>query len=132
MIFLDTNIMSYALKKRPSPVAARITQALRAGPVAVSVIVYAELYFGASLSQRRKQLESDLAELFESIEVEPWSLHAAHFYADLRADLTRNGTLIGPLDMLIAAHALSHDATLVTNNEREFSHIPGLKIENWT
>lgn len=69
--------------------------------------------------------------LLDPLTIVPFDDTAATAYADLRRELTRSGTLIGPLDMLIAAVALANNATLITNNVREFARVPGLRVENW-
>ena len=74
----------------------------------------------------------DLTQFVAPLEILPYGNEAAQYYGDLRAQLEKQGTPIGSLDMLIAAHALSIDCTLVINNEKEYIRIPSLKIDNWT
>jgi tRNA(fMet)-specific endonuclease VapC len=81
-----------------------------------------------SRSQRNRDA---LGAFLASFEIAPFDLDAAWVYGDIRAELQRRGMPIGPLDLLIAAHALALDATLITNNEREFKRVPRLRIENW-
>ena len=93
-------------------------------------VVAAELAFGVAKSgslRNRQALEMFLAPLT----ILPFDQQASWVYGDLRADLQKRGTPIGSLDTLIAAHALSQQATLVTNNTREFAMVPGLRLENW-
>ena len=127
---LDTDICIYILRGQPKKVAERFRR-LRPGDVGLSSIALAELAFGAAYGEsprNRERLETFVAPL----SVVDFDQEAALAYGQLRADLFRRGTPIGPLDMLIAAHALALDVTLVTNNEREFKRVPGLRVENWT
>ncbi|CAN5797339.1 type II toxin-antitoxin system VapC family toxin [soil metagenome] len=97
---------------------------------AISGIVAAELWAGAMKANRAS--ESDrLEELLEFFPVLDFTPAAARSYGEIRADLERKGTLIGPLDLLIAAHARSLEATLVTANAREFKRVKGLKVQAW-
>lgn len=126
---LDTNILSAVIKRPQSPLAERI---LEADPdsLCTSIIVSAELRFGA---QRRGSdaLTAKVEALLEEIEVLPLGAEADRHYARVRTTLERQGTPIGSNDLLIAAHALALDCTLVTDNLREFSRVPGLRTENW-
>ena len=126
---LDTNIIS-ALIRHPDGNAANRVAALRAGELGTSIIVSAELKFGY-IKESSKKLEAMIEGLLAGFEIAPWESPADLTYARLRAELERNGQPIGQNDMLIAAHALSLGAILVTDNEREFSRVPGLGIENW-
>jgi tRNA(fMet)-specific endonuclease VapC len=129
---LDTDICIYLLNHRPG--YENILKHLdgRAyGQVILSAITLAELRFGIAASQRREANLAKLELFLASFETAPFAEQAAMAYGSIRAYLQAQGALIGPLDMLIAAHALSLKATLVTNNGREFSRVPGLSIENW-
>lgn len=129
MILLDTNICIYIINSRPPEVLAHFHQ-YRLGEIGISSVVAAELAYGVAKSgsvRNRKALEMFLAPL----EVLPFCDRAIWTYGELRANLERRGTPIGSLDTMIAAHALSLDAVLVTNNLREFSRIEGLRLENW-
>lgn len=129
MYMLDTNVVSEALRNPQGPVATRIRQ-ISDTDLAVSIVVAAELRFGAK--KRGSALLTDLVEGFLSrIAILPLEGNADHIYADIRTALEKAGTPIGGNDLLIAAHALALDATLVTDNVREFSRIDGLKLENW-
>jgi tRNA(fMet)-specific endonuclease VapC len=126
---LDTNICIYLINERPKPVLARFAR-LALTEIGVSSVTVAELAFGVAKSRsarNRVALEAFLLPL----EVASFDLTAAFAYGDLRAELQRRGEHLGPLDLQIAAHALSLRAILVTNNEREFRKVPGLSIENW-
>lgn len=127
---LDSNICIYAMKHRPAPLLRRLE---RAAPVAaLSVIVYGELWFGQQTSANRDAAGASLAVLLESIEVLPLPAAAGTHYGVIRATLKQDGTPIGTNDTWIAAHALAADLTLITNNEREFRRVAGLRVENWT
>jgi len=126
---LDTNILSDLVRNPQGVIAAQIT---RAGEdtICTSVIVAAELRYGATKSNSAKLAERvDL--ILSALEILPLETPADHQYAALRHHLTRQGTLIGPNDLLIAAHALAGGLTVVTANVGEFSRVPGLKVENW-
>lgn len=129
MILLDTNICIYIINAKPADVLERFRQ-YRMGEVGLCSVVAAELAFGVAKSgslRNRQALEMFLAPLT----ILPFDQKASWIYGDLRADLQKRGTPIGSLDTLIAAHALSQQATLVTNNTREFALVPGLRLENW-
>jgi tRNA(fMet)-specific endonuclease VapC len=97
----------------------------------MSVVAYGELAFGEVMSARRDEAAAHLSALLETLQVLPVPLDAARRYAVIRAELQRSGKPIGSNDLWIAAHALAEDLTLVTNNEREFQRVPGLRVENW-
>ncbi|MBW9086679.1 type II toxin-antitoxin system VapC family toxin [Rhizobium wenxiniae] len=126
---LDTNVIS-DLIRNPSGRAATRVVGLSEGELRTSIIVAAELRYGVA-----KKGSQRLADLVDSVladfEILPWEAPADMHYASVRHGLSRSGLLIGDMDMLIAAHALSLDAVLVTDNEREFSRVSGLKVENW-
>lgn len=129
MILLDTNICIYIINAKPPAVLARFQQ-YRMGDVGLCSIVAAELAYGVAKSgsaRNRQALEMFLAPLA----ILPFDDAAVWAYGDLRADLEQLGTPIGALDTLIAAHALSQHATLVTSNTREFAKVPGLQLDNW-
>ena len=98
--------------------------------VGVSIIAVGELRFGIA-RKHSERLGNALEEILEAIGVLPFIEPASQTYGELRAALERAGTPIGPNDLWIAAHALACDATLVTDNEREFGRVPGLRVENW-
>jgi tRNA(fMet)-specific endonuclease VapC len=126
---VDTNVISHAVRNH-SGSAARMMREAPSNTVGTSIVVAAELRFGyarASSLRLKQQVEA----LLEGMEVVGWDEPCDSIYAELRADLERRGTLIGPMDLMIAAHALALDAVLVTDNEREFRRVAGLKIENW-
>lgn len=125
---LDTDICVHLLRDRCAPRAPFRGHARQTG---ISAVTYAELRFGLERSAPRRAGEKRLELLCDDLDVAPFDQEAAAHYGEIRQELSRRGELIGPLDLLIAAHARSLDATLVTNNEREFRRVPGLRVENW-
>ncbi len=129
MYLLDTNICVYVIRKRPESVFRRLSNIDGRG-VAISVITAFELEVGALRSQGKRY--SEAVRLFiAELPVLPLEDSARAAYGQLRTTLERRGEIIGAYDMLIAAHALALNATLVTNNEKEFKRVKGLKVENW-
>ena len=129
MILLDTNICIHVINAKPPAVLERFRQH-RMGEIGLCSVVAAELAYGVAKScsaRNRQALEMFLATLI----ILPFDDAALWAYGDLRAELERKGTPIGALDTMIAAHALSQQSTLVTNNTREFARVPGLALENW-
>ncbi len=126
---LDTNILSDLVRQPQGTVATRIAAAGEE-TVCTSIVVAAELRFGAAKSGSKK-LADRVDLILSALEILPLEAPADRHYGDLRHHLARQGTLIGPNDLLIAAHALSADLTVVTANAGEFSRVPGLKVENW-
>lgn len=127
---LDTNILSDLLRNPKGRAAARIA-AVESGAIFTSIIVAAELRFGAAKTSSQ-QLSGRIARLLDLLEVSSFEPPADRIYSELRASLERAGQPIGGNDLLIAAHALTLGATLVTANVREFSKVPMLAIEDWT
>lgn len=127
---LDTNACSDYFTARYPKVVARI-QACSPDDLRLSVVVVAELRYGADHSARRRANHARIDILVEEIEVLDFDLRAAAAYGRVRARLEAGGTPIGPNDMLIAAHALSRGLTVVTDNTAEFRRVKGLKVENW-
>ncbi len=127
---LDTNICIYLIKKKPPQVLQKFTRH-SAGEIGVSTITVAELRLGVQKSRQRLQNEQALDRFLIPLAIAEFDYEAAVAYGRLRAALEAAGTPIGPLDMLIAAHAVSLGVTLVTNNIHEFARVPGLKVENW-
>ena len=129
MILLDTNISIHVINAKPPGVLARFRQH-RMGEIGICSVVAAELAYGVAKSgstRNREALEMFLAPLI----ILPFDEAALWVYGDLRAELERQGTPIGALDTMIAAHALSQQSILVTNNTREFARVSGLSLENW-
>ena len=128
MFLLDTDICIYLINRKEAPRERFRRNAARTG---VSAISYAELCFGVAHSARIALNERLLQQFRTDLQILPFDADAATHYGEIRQELGRQGALIGPHDLLIAAHARSRDATLVTNNEREFRRVPGLRTENW-
>ena len=129
-VMLDTDICIYTIKRKPISVLKRLEK-VQPGMVVMSVITFAELINGAKKSQHVEANLRRLNALSELIDVLPFDKAAAMAYGDVRSDLEKRGLIIGGNDLFIAAHALSLNLKLVTNNQREFSRVNGLKIENW-
>ena len=127
---LDTNICIYLIKKKPPAVMSRFEEKT-IGDIGVSSITVAELAYGVQKSLRRKQNQEALLQFLSPLVIAEFDSDAAFSYGQIRATLAGQGTHIGALDTLIAGHAVSLGARLVTNNEREFSRVPGLAVENW-
>jgi tRNA(fMet)-specific endonuclease VapC len=101
------------------------------GDIGVSCITVSELQYGASKSRQKQKNQYRLNEFLVPLDILSFTQNATVFYGEIRAELERKGKIIGQFDLLIAAHALSENRILVTNNEKEFKRVPGLKIENW-
>jgi tRNA(fMet)-specific endonuclease VapC len=127
---LDTNICIYIRRKKPEEVLRRF-RLLEHGAAALSVITFGELMYGAEKSAQRAVALELLRELAHVLPVLGLPGMAAETYGTMRADLDRRGQMIGNNDLWIAAHAKAAGMTLVTNNEREFRRVRGLKVENW-
>ena len=127
---LDTNICIYIQRQRPGNVLARFEK-LEPGDAAISVITWGELLYGAEKSKQRKKVLQLLAEFKTFVPVLSIPETAGNTYGIIRAALESHGQPIGNNDLWIAAHAKAADLTIVTNNEREFRRIPGLKVQNW-
>ena len=127
---LDTDICIYIIKRKPLRVLKRL-ELMQPDQLSMSAITFAELMNGAKKSQRVEANVSRLNALGEILEICSFDQQAAVAYGDVRSSLEKRGEVIGPHDLLIAAHALSLDRILVTNNEREFKRVEGLKVDNW-
>jgi tRNA(fMet)-specific endonuclease VapC len=130
MHMLDTNICIYVLKHHSD----RLRHRFKVTPdLAMSAITYAELCFGiengdpSARRERWRQLELFTRRLL----VLPVAQSVGPIYGRIRAELRRRGRMIGNNDLFIAAHALTEDAVLVSNNQKEFQRVPGLRVENW-
>ena len=127
---LDTNICIYAIKHKPEKVFQKL-QEVDPSDVCVSSVTYAELVHGVEKSAAVDKNRLALFMLLANIEILDFDANAAESYGKIRADLEKNGTPIGPLDMMIAGHARSLGYIVVTNNVKEFKRVRDLKIENW-
>ena len=129
-LLLDTNICIYLIKKRP-PLVLKRFNAYAAGTIGISSITVAELEFGVQKSLYASQNQEALEQFLLPLVILDFDNEAARAYGKIRALLENRGRVIGAFDMLIAAHALSLNLPLATNNVREFLRIPGLKVINW-
>ena len=130
MILLDTNICIYIIKRKPEEVLRRFER-YHPGDIGISSITLAELQYGVAKNQARLRNEEALSEFLIPLEVLPFEESATRVYGSIRALLEQQGRMIGSMDLLIAAHAVSLGAVLVTNNVKEFERVPDLNIENW-
>jgi tRNA(fMet)-specific endonuclease VapC len=129
-VMLDTNICIYIIRQKPEAVLARF-RAFQVGDIGISTITLAELQYGAMKSARPKQNRESLKDFIAPLDVASFDNGASEAYGEIRVALEKSGRPIGAMDLLIAAHALSLDARLATNNEREFKRVRGLRVENW-
>lgn len=128
---LDTNICIYLMKNQPEAVQARFAQCFY-GDVGISAITLAELRHGVEVSAERRHHNNEaLAALLEDLIVAPFNDEAATAYGILRANIKHQQKHKDALDKLIASHAIALQATLVTNNEKDFLRYPGIAMENW-
>ena len=125
---LDTNMCIYLMKNQPEEIARRFAQCY-VGDVVMSSITYAELAYGVAVSANPEREKTNLASLIEDIQVIPFDSAAGEAYGPIR--LATRETKKDALNKLIAAHAVSLNATVVTNNTKDFAKYPGLVIENW-
>ena len=130
---LDTDICSYIVRRRDRALLATAQTRMRSGAeISISAITYAELRVGVEWSRDAARHRAVVASFFEQLSgVVPWDREAADEYARVQARLARAGTPIGQNDVMICAHALAAGYILVSNNQRHFSRIDGLKNENW-
>ena len=127
---IDTNICIYIMNKRPVAVIEKFKQ-FEISEIGISTITVSELQYGAAKSTYRKKNEVRLEEFLAPLKILSYDQTAARVYGDIRFQLEKHGKPIGPLDLLIAAHAVSQNLVLVTNNIKEFNRIKELKVENW-
>ena len=127
---LDTNICTYAIKHKSREVIERLKEH-NPSEICISSVTYAELIHGVEKSKEVDKNRTALTLLLTDIEILPFDISATEGYGEIRAELERKGTSIGPLDMMIAGHAMSLGYTVVTNSIKEFDRIEGLRLENW-
>ena len=127
---LDTNICAYIINNKPPQVAQHF-QRCDLGDIGISSITIAELNYGIAKSQQRDRNQAALEQFLITLNIVAFDRAASDQDGKLRKYLESMGQPIGPMDMLIAAHALSLGATVVTNNIREFQRVPDLTVENW-
>lgn len=127
---LDTDMCSYIIKEHPESVRQRF-QTLAMEQLCVSVVTYAELIYGVERSISKRINRPIIEDFVRHLDVMNWDTEAADQYGVIRAELEAAGTPIGAMDMMIAAHAKSIKAVLVTHNQKHFTKVKGLKIDNW-
>jgi tRNA(fMet)-specific endonuclease VapC len=127
---LDTNICIYIIKKKPEQVIRKLSK-IDPSAIALSSITWSELIYGAEKSAHRERNIDALKDFITPFEILPWTSSEAQIAGEIRSALEKLGTPIGPFDTQIAAHAISLDLILVTNNEKEFKRVKSLKVENW-
>ena len=127
---LDTNICIALIRYKPAALLQQLISH-QPGDVGISSITLAELVLGAEKSAQLERNMSALQQFLLPLELADFDQRAALAYGKIRAELERSGQIIGSMDMLIAAHAISLDAILVTNNIREFQRVNGLTLEDW-
>ena len=127
---LDTNTCIHLIKHRPASIQRKLFP-LPVGEVAISSMVSAELWYGVAYSQKRKENEAALKDFLQYVDILDWPKEAALLYGEIRAKLRTKGTPIGAMGLLIAVHGLFLNTIFVTDNQKEFERVPGLKIENW-
>jgi tRNA(fMet)-specific endonuclease VapC len=130
MYLLDTNICIYAIKNKPISVLEKIKENSKLG-IYISSLTIAELEYGIENSNRVEENRVSLIKFLSIFNILSFDDQDAIPYGKLKAKLKKEGTIIGPIDMLLAAQALSKDLILVTNNTKEFERIENLKLENW-
>lgn len=130
MFMLDTNICIYLINQRDEALRERFEANPR--EICISSITYAELCYGVAHSARTTQNARELEAFRIDLDILPFDQDAGRHYGETRHALAKRGRPIGANDLLIAAHARSAAATLVTNNAGEFGRVPGLQVENWT
>lgn len=128
---LDTDICVFVIRRKSAAVLARLEK-YAVDEVGISAVTLAELRYGADKSQRPAQNHAALDAFLVPLTTVDFDSAAAECYGKVRTDLERRGVPIGPLDTMIAAHALCLGIPLVTNNTDEFSRVPGLQLEDWT
>jgi tRNA(fMet)-specific endonuclease VapC len=126
---LDTNICIYVMKNYPLELREKFNSL--AEQLCISSVTLGELHYGAEKSARRVENLTAIEDFVVRLDVLSFGAKAAAHYGQLRAELERAGTPCGPHDMQIGAHARSEGLIVVTNNMREFSRMPGVRVENW-
>ena len=129
-LMLDTNICIAIIKQKPKDILQKFS-AYQVGDICISSVTLAELRYGVAKSQYQEKNQAALDEFILPLEVADFDEAAALFYGTLRATLEKQVTTIGALDMMIGAHALSLNLSLVTNNTKEFNRVSGLKLLDW-
>ncbi len=128
---IDTDICIYIINQLPQNTYQKF-KTMSPGDLAVSSITVAELQFGVSKSLNKRENQFKVDKFLLPLHIVDFNFDAAEIYGNIRASLEKTGKSIGPMDLLIAATAKQYNLILVTNNEREFRRVKGLKIENWS
>jgi tRNA(fMet)-specific endonuclease VapC len=130
LYMLDTDICSYVLRSRPASIKERFDEA-GSDALSVSTVVLAELLYGAARHPAGVAIRREIVDFVSRLAVLPWDEAAAEHYGDIRAELEKRGKPLGAMDLMIAAHARSRGATLVSNDVRHFERVEGLLAANW-
>ncbi len=131
LFMLDTDTCVFILRRSSPALLAKI-QTVPLRQQVISVVTYAELLYGVQETARKKESKVAVDTLIRHLEVLQWPTGAAEHYAEIRSALKQKGQLIGANDLLIAAHARSIGAVMVTNKVKDFARVKALKVENWT
>ena len=131
LYLLDTNITGYVVRGRSQSARPRLKETLEQTSVAISALTEAEILFGLELKREAIRLRTSVEKLFQALEIKCWDSAAARAYARLRARLKATGKTLSEMDLLIASHALSVDAILVSH-DKAFQHVtPYLTVVDW-
>lgn len=128
---LDTNIVSYFIRRSSESLEKRMKQSLSQSTVAISTITRAELRYGQALMERQDKRRAIIDQLLLQLPHLPWTLEAADHYGYIKAQLKRDGSPIGEIDTQIAAHATAENLILVTHNTKHFERVFELRLEDW-
>ena len=131
LYMLDTNICSYIIRNKPQSIKEKLKEVEKNHTVALSSIVVSELLYGATKKDSPKLMRI-VSAFIDNFIIYDYSKVSAQSYANIRTDLEKKGQIIGANDLLIASHALSLGAVLVTNNTREFERVEKLVLEDWS
>lgn len=129
--YLDTNICIYFLKGMNENIKAKLLEQ-NPDDIKICSVVKAELLYGAEKSDKKEENLRKIKDFLFPFEIVAFSSKETNSYSIIRATLEKEGRIIGPNDLLIAATVLENDGILITNNVKEFERVEGLKIENWT
>lgn len=130
VLLLDTDICIHLIRDKPRSILERFNEHA-IGDIGISVITLAELEYGVSKSSKPGKNKHALDQFVAPLVVADFDRSATGAYGKLRTTLEKKGQMIGAMDLLIAAHALSLNVRLVTHNVREFARVPGLRVETW-
>ena len=131
LYMLDTNICSYIIRNKPQSIKKKLQEVEQNHTIALSSIVVSELLYGATKKDTPKLMRI-VSAFIDNFIIYDYSKISAQSYGNIRTDLEKKGKIIGANDLLIASHALSLGAVLVTNNRREFERVEGLVLEDWS